>query len=657
MDIYEEMKESCATAVLVILLSLPGLAQNAMVGESESVAEIIALTDEFGAEAILEHLAELTVQPVMINSGDEEEISRLFFLTDFQVKVLADYVIKSGSIVSVYEIALLTGFDSSTARLMAPYVSLASPASQGSTGGGFTSVIATAMARLPSGDTPGTEVRSVLRLRHKGKTISYGLTAENDPGEPFTFNGAYGPDFLSGHIMYQGGGLSDRIIAGDYSLRFGEGLLFNSNAWQRSGLLSPSFMTGRTVVSPYVSTEENNFFRGVAGVLGNLTRGIVLFASSNAIDARRASGVSDSQVYITNLVKGGLHDTESGKSARNSLTENIAGMHIAAGTNIVRGGITASFTHFSLPFLADSTDAKTHFNFRGDHLLNLGADLKAGTGRILFFSEAGCSFPGSWAVTGGIRATPSSRVTINLTGRYYSPDYYTFHASACRSGSATSNETGVSGNIHIEAARHLFLTMGADIYSIPWLRYRSSAPSTGSAFEFRSEYIPSENIILRLSYTAHDREYDIHRGLPGVAATQREKREQLTAMFGYSPSGAVTITTRAGFCRLSGQEDKGYMLCQDLSVSVRPLPLKVWLRYALWSSDDYNTRLYAWENDMLYSFSIPAFYGEGSRAALMVSWKPHSSIELRAKYSVSVTREEFAREMKREVRVQGRVVF
>ncbi|MBE0666179.1 MAG: hypothetical protein IH593_00750, partial [Bacteroidales bacterium] len=97
------MKESCATAVLVILLSLPGLAQNAMVGESESVAEIIALTDEFGAEAILEHLAELTVQPVMINSGDEEEISRLFFLTDFQVKVLADYVIKSGSIVSVYE--------------------------------------------------------------------------------------------------------------------------------------------------------------------------------------------------------------------------------------------------------------------------------------------------------------------------------------------------------------------------------------------------------------------------------------------------------------------------------------------------------------------------------------------------------------------------
>ncbi|MBE0668750.1 MAG: hypothetical protein IH593_13905 [Bacteroidales bacterium] len=593
----------------------------------------------------------------MLNSGDEEEISRLFFLTDFQVKVLADYVIKSGSIVSVYEIALLTGFDSSTARLMAPYVSLALPTSQGSHGGGYTSVIATAMARLPSGDPPETEVRSVLRLRHKGKKISYGLTAENDPGEPFTFNGAYGPDFLSGHIMYQGGGLSDRIIAGDYSLRFGEGLLFNSNAWQRSGLLSPSFMTGRTVVSPYVSTEENNFFRGVAGVLGNLTRGIVLFASSNSIDARQASGVSDSQVYITNLLKGGLHDTESGRSARNSLTENVAGMHISAGSNIIRGGITASFTHFSLPFLADSTDAKTHFNFRGDHLLNLGADLKAGTGRILFFSEAGCSFPGSWAVTGGIRATPSSRVTINLTGRYYSPDYYTFHASACRSGSATSNETGVSGNIHIEAARHLFLTMGADIYSIPWLRYRSSAPSTGSAFEFRSEYIPSENIILRLSYSAHDREYDIHRELPGVAATQREKREQLTAMFGYSPSGAVTITTRAGFCRLSGQEDKGYMLCQDLSVSVRPLPLKVWLRYALWSSDDYNTRLYAWENDMLYSFSIPAFYGEGSRAALMVSWKPSGSIELRAKYSVTVTKEEFAREMKREVRVQGRVVF
>jgi len=39
-------------------------------------------------------------------------------------------------------------------------------------------------------------------------------------------------------------------------------------------------------------------------------------------------------------------------------------------------------------------------------------------------------------------------------------------------------------------------------------------------------------------------------------------------------------------------------------------------RLAYFSTDGYNSRLYAYENDLLYSFSIPALYGKGIRTYL-----------------------------------------
>jgi hypothetical protein len=53
----------------------------------------------------------LKESPVQINSGDEKEISRLFFLTEFQVMVLADHVRKNGNVQTLYELALLPAFD------------------------------------------------------------------------------------------------------------------------------------------------------------------------------------------------------------------------------------------------------------------------------------------------------------------------------------------------------------------------------------------------------------------------------------------------------------------------------------------------------------------------------------------------------------------
>ena len=44
---------------------------------------------------------------------------------------------------------------------------------------------------------------------------------------------------------------------------------------------------------------------------------------------------------------------------------------------------------------------------------------------------------------------------------------------------------------------------------------------------------------------------------------------------------------------------------------------RIYLRWTSYSSSDFEHRLYVYENDLLYTFSVPAFHGKGQRMYLM----------------------------------------
>ena len=93
------------------------------------------------------------------------------------------------------------------------------------------------------------------------------------------------------------------------------------------------------------------------------------------------------------------------------------------------------------------------------------------------------------------------------------------------------------------------------------------------------------------------------------------------------------------------------MLCQDLSQSFGKIPLRIWFRYALCSTGGWESRLYAWENDLLSSFSVPALYGEMTRSFIMVAWKPTGNFEARLKYAYTDTPGGLRQEVRAQVRI------
>ena len=65
---------------------------------------------------------------------------------------------------------------------------------------------------------------------------------------------------------------------------------------------------------------------------------------------------------------------------------------------------------------------------------------------------------------------------------------------------------------------------------------------------------------------------------------------------------------------------KGRIISQNAGWKGDNAPLQADLYVAYFKTDDYNTRIFSNEKNMLYSFSIPSFYGEGIRLSTVLRY-------------------------------------
>jgi hypothetical protein len=64
----------------------------------------------------------------------------------------------------------------------------------------------------------------------------------------------------------------------------------------------------------------------------------------------------------------------------------------------------------------------------------------------------------------------------------------------------------------------------------------------------------------------------------------------------------------------------GFLIYQDVVYKAAELPLQITGRFCLFDGDSYDARIYTYENDVLYVYSVPAFYNQGIRWYLMAHY-------------------------------------
>jgi hypothetical protein len=604
-----------------------------------NIAEELA-SDDTDPEAVstyIERLNELAENPVHVNRPGEDELLRLFFLSDFQVKALADYAHSSGRIVSVYELATIPGFDKETVEMLTPFITLDyRPVNDSDSLRWRNSVISNLSIRPAPSDTTllGSNWKSLTKYKFSAGVFSGGFTMEKDPGEKLLTGNPPLPDFFSAYLVFNGIGVIRKIIIGDYSARFGQGTNINTGIRRGVSLSSPGYMSASNELKPYTSTDENNFFRGIAAEFSLKNLELSMFLSKKPRDATVVWLSGDSTGYIENFYQAGLHNTSSLLHKKGLVTESGYGINLSYNPSNLKIGLTWSENRFSLPVNLPEDDPSKIFDFKGERNYLYSVYYNSLINNTLLYGELSVDETKKYAAVQGISIRPSDRLSINFLFRNYSPGYTTFHGNGPGSSSKTTNEKGILGNFSYEAAKHLFISAGFDIQNFPWLKYRCSGPTRGINREIKARYLPTEKLTFETIF-----KYRLSMVDKSDSAAIPEQKELISrnvkGSVRYLISDNLTLGIRADFKVADPSGSKGTLLLQDVIYKVRKYPVTVWFRYCLFKTDNWDSRIYTYENDLLYSFSIPALSGEGSRSYLMVKWEIGNFAELRAKYGVT----------------------
>ena len=87
---------------------------------------------------------------------------------------------------------------------------------------------------------------------------------------------------------------------------------------------------------------------------------------------------------------------------------------------------------------------------------------------------------------------------------------------------------------------------------------------------------------------------------------------------------SLRSTAEANLTKLStlnSQLHYGVTVYQDIAYQFQQAPLSLRGRLQFFDAREWNNRIYTYEHDVLYAFSIPAVYGLGGRAYVCLRWQ------------------------------------
>lgn len=607
----------------------------------EELSESLAASAETSAESslLLEDLGYYAEHPVFINRATEEELLHLNLFNFRQIQTILTYRERYGKILSLTELAVLEGFNPEQLQKIAPFVRFDL---------GVDSVRMkkervlhhTLLARI-KGSLPvasgylskkekppvygGAPYGYFFRYRGgAGRRWEMGLTAENDAGEDFfRKSNRYGFDFLSGFLSWNGRGFVRKIVAGDYHLRFGQGI----SLWSGGGVSYVSDLASlmRTAegIRPYSSSDENQFFRGCAVQLGGKAVKFSFFYSGKHRDANLKTD-SLGGLQISSFRQDGLHRTRSELEDERNINEKMFGGYGDFRFGKWRVGALAAWQRFDFPVTKGTLPYKA-YSFEGESNWNAGVDYQAVFNRFSLFGETGWSRNLKPATLHGLIWFPHPQFSLSLQYRYYDPAFQSFYSGAFAEGSGVRNERGFYAAVEYHPVSRVKLGAQADFYYHPWLTYQTLAPIHGRALAFQVEVTPQSNLLLYL----HGRFVAKPQKITGVPeqTTEATAKWRLHADWKVSPRVQLRSRLECVGYRFGEKRERGYLAFQDL-VYTPSLSLKCWMRMAYYHTDGYDSRVYSYENDLLYYFAIPEFHGKGVRTYLNLKWLPFNSLTL-----------------------------
>jgi len=636
-------------------------------------------------DSFLQQLESFRKNPLNLNAADENDLKELRILSGLQIANFITYRKLLGNFISIYELQAIPAWDPGTIKKLLPFITVSNALT----------VKEEFMKRMKDGDkvlllrfsqvleksngfdhsTSGTKYfgspqKLFFRYRYQYKNLlQYGLVGDKDAGEQF-FKGVQnkGFDFYSFHFFARKLGIVQSLALGDFTVNMGQGLIqWQSLAFRKSvdilGIKRQS-----PVLRPYNSAGEFNFHRGAGLTLQKGKFEATVFASIRKLNANFVADTVSHEEFISSFLNSGYNRTASEIADRNKLQQFAIGGNIKYKT--VRGHLGFNVIHFD--FSSPVKKREEPYNFyaiSGKNWSNLSIDYSYTYRNLHFFGEAAADKNFNKAFLNGMMVSVDPRVDISLVHRNINKGYQSINGNAFTENTYPTNENGFFAGISIRPVSAWRIDAYMDLYKFPWLKYLVDAPSSGKDFLAQLTYTPNKQLEIYTRYrneTKQSNQPDNNTTTNFLVAIPRQNwRTQIS----FKINQSIAVRNRVEllwYDNKGSNAEKGFLAFFDVVYKPLLKPFSANIRLQYFETDDYNSRIYAYENDVLYYYSIPGFFNKGFRYYLNLNidvskrlsfWLKWSQSIYQDKKSIGSGLDEIDGSAKSEIRILARYSF
>lgn len=602
------------------------------------IADIFEQYSAEGNEAIdfeffYDKLHSLALNPLNLNQATKEQLDDLLFLSDIQIENILRYIYSYGPLNTIYELQLIDGLDMTDIRNMLAFVCIKN--NDRADNKIYKADLwrygrHTLLYRLdrvpekksgydiqPDGSVSylGSAFYNSLKYQYRFKDrISLGLTMEKDAGEQFFDSTTVGYDFYSFHAQFNDFGKFKTIVLGDFKADFGLGLVLSSGFGLGKSSSVLNVLPHNSGLKKFSSSNENSFMRGVGATFKTGKFENSVFYSNKMLDADTAFNT------FTSFYTTGLHRTSEELNKKNTVNEQVFGLNSTTTFKYLQLGLSFVYTMFDHQLIPEPS-GYNQFLFKGDRLTTAGLYYRFRLAKFNFFGETSTTNQLAVATINGASFSPISQVSLVALMRYFSKDYDTFYANTFSENSGVNNEQGIYIGAEVRPVKRWKVSAYADSYRFPWLKYGVDAPSLGQDYLLQIDYAARRDLSMfwRLKYEEKLSTDNIN-ALPVLVGEDKSSfRYQL--IYNAGNFTFKNIIEASFYYQTLSQRSYGLNCLQDVSYKFKKLPLRIDFRYQFFDAPNYNNRFYTYEKDVLYAFSIPMYYGQGSRYYLNLKYE------------------------------------
>lgn len=658
--------------VLILLVSSALMAQqdstkiNQMEEEldkntKELIENLVEESDsEFDYNFLFEKLEFYRKRKLNLNKATDDELRDFGLLSDIQINALRKYRKNYGDLISIYELQAIDAFDKQSILGIKPFIKL----------GGNIETFRVPVYVMPFKGTNefilryqrvleeragyvkedslggylGNPGKLYARFRHQYENRhSWGITAEKDAGEEFfTGSNKAGFDFYSAHLYYRNlGSFIKGIALGDYEVSFGQGLTVGAGFGAGKSSLVTNVKLRNRSLKPYTSVAEANFKRGAAAHLSIANMiDLVGFVSLKNYDFSVTSvapidGGDENIVRINSSIDlDGLHRTNSEILKKNSVPIFETGGGIKFKFKPGHIGVHGAYYSLSTEEVNKLPEVYNQFYF-----LNIKSPIKVGVDynyiyeNFNFFGETSYSSNGGIATLNSLLLGLDRTVDFVVLHRYYSRSFVNYVPSVAFSESTQPvNEHGVYVGLSFNPSYNWTIAGYMDTYKHPWLRSRADGPSQGLEYLFQLNYRLKRKLDFYVRFREETKQLNQIEDDDEIELENEDvfdplannRKTQFRLHLGNTLNKTWKLRNRVEYIRYKEDGEpvsNGFLVYQDILFSPLGQPYSFKGRFALFQTDNYDSRVYAYENDIIGSFSIPAYAYRGMRYYLTFRYK------------------------------------